>query len=150
MTLNKHTVKMPTESMQMICTNLRLLGWPNELPMKSVMVNHPCTIWARQSKDNFLWLWEHCKGLCREYSSRYFKRTHKVQEYMDTLLNKNILSFLDNVQFPEGGLTPFVLAMPDECKVDSPVESYRNYYRMEKSHIAEWKEPAIMPHWWKH
>ena len=148
MTLNKHTVKMPTESMQMICTNLRLLGYENELPMKSVMKNHPSTIWARKSKENFMWLWKHCKALCKEYSYRYYDRTHKVEEYMDTLTKEGIISFIGNVHFAEQGLTPHALAMPDECKIGSAVESYRDYYINVKSHIAVWKEPAKAPHWW--
>tara|TARA_R110000751_G_scaffold232124_1_gene333291 strand:- start:202 stop:705 length:504 start_codon:yes stop_codon:yes gene_type:complete len=149
MTLNKHTIKMPTESMQMICTNLSLLGYNDKLPMKSVMKNHPCTIWARLSQENFMWLWNHCKGLCQEYTKRYYGRIHKVEEYWDTLSNNGITTFIGNVQFPLQGLTPFALAMPDECKVESSaVESYRKYYIMEKSHIAEWKEPSKAPSWW--
>ena len=29
--------------------------------------------------------------------------------------------------------------MPDQYKVDRPVESYRNYYRGEKAYFAKWK-----------
>jgi hypothetical protein len=35
--------------------------------------------------------------------------------------------------------------MPDECKVDDPVESYRNYYRMHKMRFAKWKNNT--PEW---
>ena len=57
MMLDKHVVKMPTESMQMICTIMDLYGF--ETPMKPVMLNHPCTIWARESSKNFQWLVDH-------------------------------------------------------------------------------------------
>jgi hypothetical protein len=38
--------------------------------------------------------------------------------------------------------------MPDEYKVPSVVESYRNYYIGEKSKIAVWKNREI-PEWFK-
>jgi hypothetical protein len=45
-------------------------------------------------------------------------------------------------------ITPFALAMPDECKVDNAVDSYREYYRTEKRKIAVWKNREI-PEWFK-
>ena len=44
-------------------------------------------------------------------------------------------------------MTEFKKCMPDECKVDDVVESYRNYYLMHKRHIAQWKKRNI-PEWW--
>ena len=148
MVLDKHAVKMPTESMQMICTNLRILGWGKDLPMKSVMHNHPCTIWARDSKENFLWLWEHCLALSIEYSKRYYGRVHKIQEYHSFLLEEGVLDFIDTVDFPKQGLTDNALAMPDKYRTKSPVESYRAYYIGDKAHIATWKLPSKPPLWW--
>ena len=46
------------------------------------------------------------------------------------------------------GFTEPAKAMPDEYKVDSIVESYRNYYIGEKSKIAVWKNREI-PEWFK-
>ena len=48
--------------------------------------------------------------------------------------------------FEEVGLTPFVLAMPDEFKTSDPVMSYRNYY-MSKQNIATWKKRE-KPNWY--
>ena len=148
MVLDKHAVKMPTESMQMICTNLRILEWDKDLPMKSVMQNHPCTIWARGSKENFLWLWEHCSALCIEYSKRYYDRVHKIQEYQVALLGDGLMRFIDTVEFPNEGLTDYALAMPDKYQSKSPVKSYRAYYIGDKSHFATWKLPSNPPLWW--
>ena len=52
--VDKHVVKMPTESMQMLSTNLDYFNIQS--PYKPVMLNHPCTIWARQSYENHEWL----------------------------------------------------------------------------------------------
>ena len=38
--------------------------------------------------------------------------------------------------------------MPDKYKVDSVVESYRNYYIGDKAKIAEWTKREI-PEWFK-
>jgi hypothetical protein len=38
--------------------------------------------------------------------------------------------------------------MPDECKVDDAVDSYRNYYMAEKRRMAIWKNREI-PYWFK-
>jgi hypothetical protein len=36
-------------------------------------------------------------------------------------------------------MTPFVLAMPDEYKRATPVQSYREYYKEGKKHLHSWK-----------
>jgi hypothetical protein len=37
-------------------------------------------------------------------------------------------------------MTPFVLAMPDEYKRATPVQSYRVYYKEGKKHLHSWKQ----------
>ena len=140
MMLNKHVVKMPTESMQMLSTISNHLGFDS--PYKPVMLNHPCTVWARESQDNFQWLIDHCKYLCEEYTLRYNK-VHKVEttleEYYNTLME--VKTYLPSV-----GLTPFAIAMPDKYIKDSAVESYRTYYLEDKWYIGEWTFGS--PEWW--
>jgi hypothetical protein len=46
-----------------------------------------------------------------------------------------------------GTMTSFALAMPDEYKVDSTIESYRNYYKGAKTSFAVWKNRSI-PEWY--
>lgn len=139
--LDKHAVKMPTESLQMMSTIADHLGFDS--PYKPVMLNHPCTIWSRNSKENFQWLKTHAIALCKEYTKRYGK-IHKcelvIKEY-DSVWEK-VLSVL-----PDIGLTPFAQAMPDYCKKPTAVNAYRKYYMIEKSHIATWKTET--PHWFK-
>ena len=140
--IDKHVVKMPTESMQMISTTLDYLGLP--CPYRPVMLNHPCTIWARKSRNNFQWLVSHCLALCKEYTVRYNK-THKVEltlsEYADSI--EKALDYL-----PREGLTPFAQAMPDSLKDDDACIAYQNYYLHSKWPFASWKTER--PTWWPH
>jgi len=126
--ISKHVVKMPLESAQMLCTNLV----KNKVysPYLPVHQKHPCTLWAGQSRENFLWLCELGLELCIEYTHRYSK-VHKCQEVIEYCIDKSDV-------IPSLGLTPFALAMPDEYKVADPVLSYREYYRKGKAHIADW------------
>tara|TARA_R100001015_G_C4615668_1_gene171700 strand:- start:678 stop:1232 length:555 start_codon:yes stop_codon:yes gene_type:complete len=140
MMMDKHVVKMPTESLQMVSTIMEMNGFNS--PFKSVMANHPCTIWARESGKNFNWLVDHTIGLCKEYTNRYH-RVHKVE----LLLNEfkydieEVSALLSNK-----GLTEFAQAMPDEYKNDDAVLAYRTYYLEDKWRIASWKFGA--PNWW--
>jgi hypothetical protein len=47
---------------------------------------------------------------------------------------------------PQGPLTKFPQAMPDDCKVEDSVEAYRNYYLYHKKRIARWTKRNI-PDW---
>ena len=51
---NKHVVKMILESAQMLCTAHHLLDGPDaDVPYKIAHKNHPSTVWARQSSQNY-------------------------------------------------------------------------------------------------
>ena len=150
---DKHIVKMPTETMQMICTNLDYLGYQGWLPMKSVMLNHPCTIWMRQSYGNWLWCIEHLEAMLYNYTHTYDK-THKVEEYWDKMVD-DVNSFIEEEYkikqsswyYWEETLTPFVKAVPDKYKNDDAVKAYRDYYLGDKWEFATWKMRRI-PDWW--
>lgn len=104
MLCDKHIVKMPLETAQLLSSVFSIaLKEPNplvsitnqniEVPYKLTHKNHPCSLWARQSKGNFDWLIKHGKELCIEYSLRY-KRTHKSEEVIDWCNNnKDLLIF---------------------------------------------------------
>ena len=101
--------KMVTESAQMMASALRRHGATDEqMPLTKVgrpylggYKNHPCTIFAGDTRTNFKWLAHHAEALLDEYY-------HKM--------------------IPEGDLTPFAQAMPDEYKDDDAVKAYRAYY----------------------
>jgi hypothetical protein len=135
---NKHVVKMILEQNQILCSVHWVLG--NDAPYKLTHKNHPCSIWARECIENYVWLCEMTLELCKEYTYRYDKR-HKSQDVLDWCINN-----LPNL--PEkGSVTPFALAMPDECKVGTAIDSYRAYYMLEKRELAAWKNRQV-PEWY--
>lgn len=148
---NRHAVKMVVEYAQLLCGVHHMteqaigqaIGQATEqVPYKLSHKNHPCSIWARECLENYIWLCDLGLELSKEYTHRYGKR-HKSQDIIEWCMTN-----LPNL--PElGDITPFALAMPDECKVEGDtVESYRRYYIMEKQSIANWKMREI-PKWYK-
>ena len=71
---NKHVVKMILESAQMLCTAHHVYGNAEQklnVPYKQAHLNHPSTIWARQCRANYRWLYLHMLALGNEYTKRY-------------------------------------------------------------------------------
>ncbi len=133
---DKHCVKMVLESAQMLCTNLNLKGI--ETPYKSCHKNHPCTIWARETCSNYSWLCELGLALSNEYTFRYNK-THASEKVIQ-------FCYSNKHNFPEGPLTPFAQAMPEQYKCDDAIQAYRNYYIGEKKDFAIWSKREV-PDW---
>ena len=134
---NKHCIKQILESVQLLCGVHWVTG--SESPYKLSHKNHPCSIWARQCIENYVWLCDLTKELCREYTFRYGKK-HKSEQVLEwCMINQPNLPV-------NGDITPFALAMPDECKIGDAVESYRNYYMTSKRNLADWKNREI-PYW---
>ena len=131
---DKHVVKMILESAQMLCS----VQPEGTAPYKRSFYNHPCTKWVRESARNYEWLLIHAYALCDEYTSRYDK-IHKTQAVIDWCDN-------NRPELPDIGLTKQPTCMPDYCKTDSVVESYRKYYINEKAKFAKWKNGNI-PSW---
>lgn len=134
---DKHCVKMVLETAQLLSTAIRLTG--GDYGYKATHKNHPCSIWARTTKANFGWLQHLGMELCWEYSHRYGK-VHKCE---------SIIRDAPNDTIPNGGLTPFAQAMPDEYKNEDPVLAYRSYYLNEKYNLLIYtnRQP---PDWAKH
>jgi hypothetical protein len=133
---NKHCSKMILEHTQMLCTNLARLGV--EVPYKPVHRNHPCTLWAGKTRNNFLWLCYLTFCLGEEFTYRY------GGQHKSILVAEHCMKYWGYL--PEGDLTPFALAMPDEFKRRCPIESYRNYYKGDKAHLADWGKRNV-PEW---
>lgn len=133
---DKHIVKMPVESAQMLSAAMILTGAVVDGLYKVTHRNHQCNVWARETKSNFNWLKMHGIALCEEYTRRY-GRIHKSQSVIEK-------TFCDSI--PQGELTPFALCMPDKYKTNNPVESYRQFYIAEKAYMAVWKY-SEQPSW---
>ena len=133
---DKHVVKMILETAQLLCGVHHMTPQvapqvAPQVPYKLSHKNHPCAIWSRESLTNYLVLCELGLELCYEYTYRYGRR-HKSQDVIEwCVTNKPSIVDIGYTQPPK--------AMPDEYKVDSVVESYRNYYRGAKVSFAVWK-----------
>ena len=135
---DKHVVKMILETAQLLCGSHWATG--GEAPYTLSHKNHPCSIWARESLSNYLYLCELGLELCYEYTYRYGKR-HKSQDVIEwCIVNKPGIADI--------GFTEPAKAMPDEYKVESVVQSYRNYYMGAKSGFAVWKNRE-KPFWFE-
>jgi hypothetical protein len=110
---------------------------------KMTHVGHPCTQWTQRVWGNYMWHSRLGLALCEEYTRRYGKE-HKSHAY-HRWLNRHIPPVFEGAIENPVGTTPFAVCMPDECKVDDPVESYRQYYRMHKLRFAKWKNNDP---WW--
>lgn len=98
--------------------------------------NHPCAIWARTSRPNYVWLCTLGKELCKEYTFRYGK-IHKCQSILNELG--------DNVPpgFEVHTWTEPPQAMPDEYKKKNSIFAYRKYYKYGKTHLHYWKKRNV-------
>ena len=162
---DKHVVKMIVESAQMLSTahrvldgkkikrlspkGMRLSYWLHEYDdvlYKAVHVNHPSTVWTRESKDNYLWHYKHFIALCDEYTYRYDK-VHKTYEKLFKILG------IVPHNIPDIGYTPFKLAMGSnpECMIkNDSVKSYRLFYlTKQKRFDMVWTKRSI-PEWFTH
>jgi len=133
---NKHVVKMILESAQMLCTAHHVYGFPEDVPYKQAHLNHPSTIWCRQNRHNYMWLYRHMIALGNEYTKRYGK-TH-----LSITKCKNILRSYPAL-IPDGEFTQPPQAMPNEYKNKCSVQAYWNYYIGEKHTVANPKKEKI-------
>jgi len=167
--IDKHVIKMPTESCQMLHTNALFYDYlddhgeePTLSELKQyhrdvssklmipAMLNHPSTVWARNNRSNFKWLFEHALALCKEYTYRY-GREHGARE---RILDVSDYSIFGRWQDADA----VTIAMDNKYRLDrgkvmhdNPwdfvIKSYRHYYLEGKWRIAEWRMER-QPEWW--
>lgn len=134
--VDKHVVKIILEATQVLSTTNNLIGSGG--PYKTTHKNHPICIWARSSLDNYMWVTSYGLYLCEEYTYR-FKKTHKCESLIKYMR-------YNRPNFDARDLTEHPKCMPDYCKVDCPIESYRNYYNNEKRDLFKWSGRPL-PYW---
>lgn len=140
MQCNKHVVKMILESAQLLSTCHHWHESASDDMYRSTHQNHPCSVWVRQSANNYYWLYQHFLALMDEYTERYGK-VHACDRLRSVLaIAPPTMPFL--------GLTEFPQCMPEEYKQESTVEAYRAYYAGDKAYMAVWPENK-MPEWFK-
>lgn len=165
--MDKHCVKMPLESCQMLSTAHRILdgspiktkskngrnvtryvldGDKNDIIYGVSHANHPCTKWTMETSENYKWHYNLLVEMFKEYTFRYGK-IHACER---------LLPYLENIpkNIKIGAMTPFATAMPDDVKVKGDsVASYRNYYQNNKQHLASWSgkiNSRPVPQWFSY
>ena len=144
---DKHVPKMCVEAAQMMASALRRHGATDEdmpltkagKPYKGGYKHHPCTVWAGDSQENWMWLAHHAMQLCEEY----YKRFNKMHACTDPIYHMIGLQKI----IPNTELTPFAQAMPDEYRNDDAVVAYQAYYHSKQ--FAKWEKGTPAPDWWQ-
>lgn len=139
-----HVNKMIIETAQMLSTAHRVLDgnmfielsksgsklkkWDHpefhNILYKTTHVNHPSSVWIRESSENYQWAYRLFQGLCLEYSHRRGK-VHATEKLLDTILS----SQPKNIKV--SSMTKFAICIAEEYKlkhVTDPIEAYRRYY----------------------
>jgi len=129
---DKHVVKMILETAQMLSTAYRRNFGDNDDLYKTAYPKHPMTIWVGDSGANFFWSLQLLDQLLYQYTLRYNK-VHKTIKISNLLHGKHKL--WHKWKTP---MTDPPLCMPDDCKRDCYIFSYRKYYKEYKSHFAKY------------
>ena len=137
---------MLVEYSQILWTALRRHGYEGP-GYKAAYAGHPSTLWAGNTRANYLWLCQHAMAAALEYSHRYGKppQAHKSVRFIQRarVLSKHI---------PEGDIERFSIAIAPTTKayrfvdVLRPFHTYRINYALDKAPWATWtnREP---PEW---
>lgn len=154
---DKHVPKMTVESVQMLVSALRRHGATDAdvpltakgTPHRGGYANHPSTVWAGETSENFTWLFDHAAALCDEYTFRYSKE-HACLKQLDKIIDSISL-------IPDGGITDIALCVGDDfhqrlgfkyASIDKAVSIYRDFYKADKSEFAKWEKGRPAPSWW--
>lgn len=155
---DKHVVKMLVEYAQLLSTCHRLLDGEkikiiqnnrkvtkyflkderNNILYKDCHQSHPCQIWLKSSKENYIWLYKMWVCLANEFTLRYQKNHLSYEKLKNHLINPPL-------NIPSSSFTNPALAMPEDCKSSDPIYSYRKYYILYKKEFATWKTKT--PDW---
>lgn len=117
---DKRVVKMILETTQLLSNSLYLNNKKN--PYKPTHLKHPCTIWANESRANWLWLKKYGLSLCKEYTKRFHKK-HKCEK----IIRKMQCPPIKN----KGFIQPYQ-CMPEKYKCKKSSKAYMCYYVGEK------------------
>ena len=153
---DKHIVKMPLESAQMlaVCMGQHGLGLGKLRKLDgshyadTAFRHHPCTQWALSNFANMAWLIVHAQSLAYEYLHRY-GRFHGCATAIGDASNLFAQSGFGLGCYDQH--TPFVRAMPDYLKDDQDIDTitaYRRYLVNHKPWAAWDRDPSRKPGWW--
>lgn len=135
---DKRVVKMCSETIQLLTAAVVSHGGKG--PVGLTHVSHPCAVWARETRGNYMWLLRHAKALFLEKSER-FGSVHMYEDYVPMLEAQNGI-------IPAGPRTPFA-----NCAANASfglsfkhVQDTRLAYRL---YLTErWKLDKLPPRWY--
>ena len=152
---DQHITKMPLEEAQMLSHALhRHMGNEEEtfadfnkrMGLQNgpkIHAKHPCTIWAGDTRANYRFALNLLEEMCIEKTLR-FGKPHKCQQLIPKFLE------LEH-KIPDGRLTahPQCFSGHDDLKIDDPwpVQSYRQFYIVDKLRFARYNKCRSMPDW---
>lgn len=141
MLCDQHVGKMLLEACQLLCNAYReprgetrehwLDAAPTTrarlglLPYKHTHVNHPCSVWTRETNADWMWLWRYASAAAREYR-------HRFDEHHGSELVLEWIGSSFPLMAAGGTLRPFAQALPEQYRSDDAVAAYRSYYAAEK------------------
>jgi hypothetical protein len=164
MHVDKHVVKMIVEYAQLLSTAHRMIDghqiegrsktgrrvkrWvlsnPNKdaIIYKAVHYYHPSAVWARETKEQYLWLYDFLKKLGQEYTHRYGK-VHSTNFKLNQLLSDAPV----NIKQEGWREPPPAMSHYPQCIVPGDsIKSYHNYYNEAKAYFAKWTKRE-QPDW---
>lgn len=105
---------------------------------KAIGVQHPHVIWACQSRENYMWLYQLFATLCKEYTARY-KKVHKSEQIGLIDLLSSAPNTIPDIPFTlPNSIIPEQYIVPGD-----PMKSYHAFYNAEKRQIFNWKYREI-------
>ncbi len=123
--------KMIIETAQLLSTAMRVQGYTGNDIYKSTHINHPCSIWTRQSQGNYAWLLAYFSALADER----FQRTGKGHKSYDIFpVLQTGLSIM-----PQGERTPFA-----NCSLYKDLPIFEAYKETMKH---KWNNDKRKPTW---
>lgn len=129
-----HTVKMILESCQLLSVAHRVIDGDVEADIKGLYrkthVGHPSSVWCRESKENYMWLYHHTLALGEVYELATGK-VHKSIEKLSDVLSEPPKGI------PDGELTELTPAMDNEFK-ELSCNIYEKYQKYLSSKYNEW------------
>lgn len=137
---NKRVNKMILESVQMLSTALSFYEAPlrylpvtqRGTPYRPTHKNHPCSVWARETRMNYIWLVDHADALNEEFKKAY-KKTHWIEQFMTRVREGSMF-------IPEGGITAFA-----DCSLFKDGGDVTQNYRLTMK--QKWATDTRTPCW---
>lgn len=130
---DKRVIKMVLETAQLLSTAARACGYEGDDVYKSSHVNHPCSKWVRETKQNYMWTMRHFRALCIEYTRRYGRMHKSSWMYPSFLALSNLI--------PEGEMTEFVNCTKDVLDASDVFDAYKKYLNL------KWESDKRQPTW---